>query len=86
MTSQDHATSGVNVTRTNGKIDTLLAQPGSRSVLRRNLNALRLAHGATSAVGHHASNIAELLKLPKPPARLLKVQMDGLQRALSDLQ
>lgn len=50
---------------------------------RRGLYAVQREHGPSSAAGHHASNIIELMKLPNPPARLLKVQMDGLQRALA---
>jgi hypothetical protein len=50
------------------------------------LIAMRMKHGATSAVGHHLSNIAELMKLPNPPAALLKRQTDGLQRALSGME
>lgn len=47
------------------------------------LFALRERYGPDSAVGHHASNIAELLQLPNPPAFQLKKQRDGLRRALA---
>lgn len=47
------------------------------------LFALREKYGPTSSVGHHASNIAELLQLPNPPAFQLKKQRDGLRRALA---
>lgn len=57
----------------------------SLTVVLPELIALRVKHGATSAVGHHASNIAELLKMPKPPAHLLQRQLDGLQRAWAQL-
>lgn len=53
---------------------------------RRELMALRVVHGADSAAGHHISNIVELIQMPKPPAGLLKRQMDGLQRALHAVQ
>jgi hypothetical protein len=53
---------------------------------RRGLIALREKHGATSAVGCHASNIVELIQMPSPPAALLKRQTDGLQRAMRDVQ
>ena len=49
------------------------------------LSAIRRAHGSKSAIGHHCSNIVELLRLPKPPADLLKRQMTGLQRAWDQL-
>lgn len=53
---------------------------------RRELIALRVVHGSKSAAGHHISNIVELIKLPNPPADLLKRQMAGLQRALQAIQ
>ena len=56
---------------------------GSLTVVLPELFALREKYGPTSAVGHHASNIAELLQLPNPPAFQLKKQRDGLQRALT---
>lgn len=46
---------------------------------RRDLIAMRVTHGAHSAVGHHASNIAELLKMAKPPADLLKRRRSDTQ-------
>lgn len=55
----------------------------SLTVVLPELFALREKHGATSSVGHHASNIAELLQLPNPPAFQLKKQRDGLRRALA---
>ena len=86
MASQDHADSTVNATGTDGKIDTPLTHPSSRDVLRRDLIVMRGGLDADSAAGHHISNIVELFKLPNPPAALLKRQMDGLQRALRDVQ
>ena len=53
---------------------------------RRDLMALRVAHGADTAIGHHASNIVELIQMPNPPALQLKRQMAGLQRAMRDVQ
>ena len=50
---------------------------------RRDLMALRVKHGATSSVGHHLSNLLELIDLPTPPAFQLKQQIRGLQRALA---
>ncbi len=58
----------------------------NREDTRRSLIALCVEHGYASAAGHHASNIVELFKLPKPPADLLKRQMDGLQHALHAFQ
>ena len=51
---------------------------------RRDLMALRAKHGADSSVGHHLSNLVELLDLPTPPAHLLKQQIRGLQRAMGE--
>ena len=67
----------VNIHETNGD---------SLTVVLPELFALREKHGPDSAVGHHASNIAELVQLPNPPAFQLKRQMDGLQRAMRDVQ
>ena len=51
---------------------------------RRGLMALRVKHGADTAVGHHLSNLLELIDLPTPPAHLLKQQIRGLQRAMGE--
>jgi hypothetical protein len=72
--------------RTDSKIDTSVARGRSTDVLRRDLIAMREAHDADSAVGHHCSNIVELIQMPNPPAHLLKRQMDGLQRAMQAAQ
>ena len=56
----------------------------SLTVVLPDLFALREKHGADSSVGHHASNIAELLQLPNPPPGLLKQQIRGLQRAMGE--
>lgn len=62
-----------------------IQQTNGRSVTEAlpELFALREKYGRDSAVGHHASNIAELLQLPNPPAFQLKKQRDGLRRALA---
>lgn len=57
----------------------------SPDAVRRDLDALRRKHGSKSAIGHHCSNIVELLRLPKPPADLLKRQMTGLQRVWAQM-
>lgn len=72
-----------NDSATSSSINTGLAQSGSRDVLRRDLIAIRVKHGSTSAIGSHCSNIVELIQMPNPPADLLKRQMDGLQRLLA---
>lgn len=53
---------------------------------RARLIALRNKHDAESAIGHHLSNIVELIQMPNPPADLLKRQTDGLQRAMRAAQ
>jgi hypothetical protein len=89
MSVQDHVSSSMNDSGTGEKIDTPLTQPGSRDVLdqtRRDLIVMREVHGAESAVGHHLSNIVELIQMSNPPAALLKRQTDGLQRAMRAAQ
>lgn len=82
----DHDTQTyANDSATSSSTDTELAQPRSRDVLR-DLIVMREAHGADSAVGHHLSNLVELMKMPAPPAHLLKRQADGLHRAMRDVQ
>ncbi len=86
---QDHAASSVNVTGTNGKIDTPLTQPGSRTVLQeiaRDLIVMRDAHGAKSPIGHRCSNIVELLQVPELPRDMLLRQMADLARLRAGLQ
>ena len=51
--------------------------------IRRDLDAIRRKHGATSPIGHRCSNIAELLKMPELPTRLIRRQMADLQRLLA---
>lgn len=53
---------------------------------RRDLIALRVAHGADTPIGHRCSNIIELLQAPELPKHLLKRQMDDLARLRADLQ
>ena len=55
-----------------------LTQPDSRDV-RRQLIALRVRHGASSAIGHRASNIIEMIKNNVNPAR----QVADLERLLN---
>lgn len=86
MTVQDHATSSVNVTGTDRKIDTPLTQAGSRGVLeqtRRDLIVMRNKHGATSPIGCRCSNIIELIQVPELPRLQLERQMADLQRLLA---
>ncbi len=71
--------------RTNTRTDAWLTPSDSRTVLR-DLIVMRETHGANSAVGHHLSNLAELMKMPNPPAFQIKRQMDGLHRAMCDVQ
>ena len=61
------------IDRTNGDLENT----------RRDLMALRVKHGPTSSVGHHLSNLLELIDLPTPPAFQLKQQIRGLQRAMA---
>ena len=84
MPSQVDASSTVNTIGTCQEIDALLTQPGSRHVLRSRLDVMRREHGPTSSVGHHLSNLLELVDLPTPPAHLLKQQIRGLQRAMGE--
>lgn len=89
MTSQDRAASTVNTIGTCQEIDTLLTQPGSRTVLeqtRRDLIVMREAHGADSAIGHRCSNIVELLQMPELPKALLARQMADIHRLTSTIQ
>ena len=89
MALPDHAVSTVNITRTDGKIDTPLTHLGSRTVLeqtRRDLIVMREAHGADSAIGHRCSNIVELLQVPELPMALLARQMADLHRLTSTIQ
>jgi hypothetical protein len=83
MSVQDHASSSMNDSGTNGKIDARLTHQGSRTVLeqtRRDLIVMREAHGADSPIGHRCSNIVELLQMPELPKALLARQMADLQR------
>jgi|GEM_PF-5881889 len=83
MTLQDDASSTVNATGTNGKIDAPLTQSGSGYVLdqtRRNLIALRVKHGAETPIGHRCSNLIELLQVPEIPSWMIVRQMADLQR------
>ncbi len=76
----------VNDPRTAAASDTPATHESSRTVLdqtRRDLIVMREVHGAESAVGHHLSNLVELIQMPNPPAFQLKKQRDGLQRALA---
>jgi hypothetical protein len=53
---------------------------------RRDLIALRVAHGADSPVGHRCSNIIELLQTPELPKDLIARQMTDLARLRAGLQ
>lgn len=50
--------------------------------MRANLIAQRKEYGSESAVGHHCSNLIELLQLPELPRDLIRRQLKGLQRLL----
>lgn len=47
---------------------------------RRDLIALRVAHGADSPIGHRCSNLIELLQTPELPKGLIARQMADLAR------
>jgi hypothetical protein len=53
---------------------------------RRDLIAIRVAHGADNPIGHRCSNIVELLQMPEVPKFQLERQMADLQRLLHDVQ
>lgn len=53
---------------------------------RRDLIALRVAHGANSPVGYRCSNIIELLQTPELPKSLIARQMNDLARLRADAQ
>lgn len=53
---------------------------------RRQLMALREKHGPDTAIGHHVSNLVELFDQRKLPRHLIQRQLDGLQRAMRDVQ
>jgi hypothetical protein len=53
---------------------------------RRDLIALRVKHGATSAIGCRCSNIVELIQVPEVPKFQLERQMADLQRLLQAAQ
>lgn len=63
----------------------LLAKDSMESI-RRDMTAIREAHGADSEIGHRCSNIVELIQMEKPPARLIARQMADLQQLLDGLQ
>lgn len=63
--------------------DRTCATSDAKQTQPRSLRVLRREHAPTSAVGYHLSNMAELMKLPNPPAFQLKKQREGLQRALA---
>jgi hypothetical protein len=89
MTMQDDASSSVNGTRTDRKIDTPLTRSCSRTVLeqtRRDLIVMRAKHGATSPIGCRCSNIVELIQVPEVPKFQLERQMADLQRLLQAAQ
>ncbi len=88
-TTSDHANSLQNDARTCQPNGTRLTQPRSPDVLaktRRDLIALRRAHGADSAIGHRCSNLVELLQLPELPKDLIQRQMNDLARLRAGLQ
>ena len=50
---------------------------------RRDLIALRVAHGADTPIGHRCSNIVELIQVPEVPRFQLDRQMADLHRLLA---
>lgn len=69
----------VNIQQTNGHSVTV----GLPEDVRRSLIALRVKHGATSAIGCRCSNIVELIQVPEVPKFQLERQMVDLQRLLA---
>lgn len=55
-------------------------EPENPATMRANLMVRRNKHGAESAIGHHCSNLIELLQLPELPRDLIRRQLDGLAR------
>ena len=53
---------------------------------RRDLIALRLAHGADTPIGHRCSNIIELIQEPEPARDLIRQQMNDLAQLMAGLQ
>jgi hypothetical protein len=79
----------VNDSGTEAGSDTPLTQVGSRTVLeqtRRDLIALRVAHGADSPIGHRCSNIIELIQMPEVAIGLIDRQVVDLARFRAGLQ
>lgn len=60
-------------------------EPENPATMRSNLMAQRAAAGAESAIGHHCSNLIELLQLPELPTHLIRRQLDGLDRLTAQL-
>lgn len=73
----------VNVSGTRAASDTPLTQRSSRDVLeqtRRDLIAIRVAHGADSPIGYRCSNLIELIQMPELATGLIQRQMADLAR------
>ncbi len=87
---QYRAASSVNVSGTNGKIDTPLTQPGSGFDLgetRRQLIALRVKHGANSPIGHRCSNLAEMIQNTRDTPNFARKVLDAsIMKQMAELQ
>lgn len=86
MTLQDRASSTRNASGTYEKIDTPLTHGSSRDVLRRDLIALRVRHGASTPIGYRCSNLIELLQVPELPSYLIARQAQELKWLLANPQ
>jgi hypothetical protein len=75
----------VNIHETFGDSVTVVL-PNYLEDTRRDLIALRLAHGADTPIGHRCSNIIELIQEPKPPRNLIRIQMNDLAKLMAGLQ
>jgi hypothetical protein len=75
----------VNIHETFGDSVTVVL-PNYLEDTRRDLIALRLAHGADTPIGHRCSNIIELIQEPEPPRNLIRIQMNDLAKLMAGLQ
>lgn len=79
-----------NDSATSSPANTGLAQPSSRDVLeqtRRDLIAIREAHGADSPIGHRCSNVVELIQeLEGATGEQREAVMANIEKQAADLQ